>query len=226
MTRYLPIAAALGIILAAGAIQGIWTDRWAANYDFDGKQAALKAVPLQIGDWAGRDLGFDPAPYKHAGIRCGLERLYVNSVTGQSITMLIVGGAPGPISVHLPETCYAAAGYEVQGTRIPYAVPESSSNGPGNAFWIARFENKTQAIGRDLSIHYAWSPDGRWTAPEGDARLAFASQPALFKMYVIQEVLRGQDLSKNNPCETFIRDALGPISRTLFSGNIPDVSGR
>lgn len=226
MTRYLPIAAALGIILAAGAIQGVWTDRWAENYDFASKQEALRAVPLKIGDWAGRDLGFDATAYSHAGIRCGLERMYVNSVTGQTITILIVGGSPGPISVHLPETCYGAAGYEVQGTRVPYVVPESSSNGPGDAFWIARFQNKKQAIGRELSIHYGWSPDGHWKAPEGDARLAFAGKPALFKMYVIQEVLHGQDLTKNNACELFLHDALGPISRTLFSGNIPSVVQR
>lgn len=226
MIRYLPIVAALGIILAAGAIQGVWTDRWATAYDFASKQAALREVPLTIGDWAGRDLNFDPAPYSHAGIRCGLERMYVNSVTGQTVTIMIVGGPPGPISVHLPETCYGAAGYEVQGTRVPYAVPEGSSNGPGNAFWIARFENKKQAIGRELSIHYAWSADGRWNAPEGDARLAFASQPALFKMYVIQEVFHGQDLSRNNACEAFLREALGPISRTLFSGNMPAVAQR
>jgi len=43
-------------------------------------------------------------------------------------------------------------------------------------------------------IHYGWSHNGTWSAPDGDARLAFASAPSLFKLYVVQEVIRAQEM--------------------------------
>src|SRR4051812_14378566 len=115
MQRTLPILISTAIVLLGGSVRGVWTHRWASDPDLEMASTRLDRVPMTIGDWTGQSVEYNEKDFSRAGIEGGLLRRYVNRRNGDAVTLLIVCGRPGPISVHTPEVCYPAAGYVVLG---------------------------------------------------------------------------------------------------------------
>jgi hypothetical protein len=209
MPRTLPIWAATAIVLVAGIVHGIGTNRWSSGHEIGPACARLGRVPWVIGDWTGQPLEFNAAEHGPAGIGGGLLRRYVNRRTGGSLTVLIVCGRPGPISVHTPEVCYPAAGYEVLGARTRVTIPLGPGT-PPTALWRVRLRKVRSIVPELLDVHYGWSAAGLWRAPEQDPRFAFAGSPYLYKLYVIRP-RAGADESEADLSITFLRALLSAL---------------
>ena len=115
--RSIPYVLVLLILVTSGAITGIWTRRWETPPELAARNlASIGLVPETIGDWTGLSQQLDPRVMEIAEIDGYLMRRYVND-RGDAVSVLLVCGRPGPISVHTPDICYAGIGYEPVGGR-------------------------------------------------------------------------------------------------------------
>jgi len=213
-TAYAPLLVCAVLIGTLGVVHGIYTDRWGPSGQLTQALENLPRVPKKCGDWNGEDVSYDEESLAHAGIRGGVFRRYTNPKTGESISMMIVCGRGGPITVHTPDICYATAGFRQLTAEQKKEVDTGASQ--RDSFYVARFGNPTAVAPTQMEIYWTWSRDGRtWRAPD-NPRFSFARAPALYKMYVVREFApksRAEALETN---EEFIRQAL-PVIRGEFS---------
>jgi hypothetical protein len=179
-----------------------------------GAAARLDRVPLTIGSWVGEANDTSHESYRQFGFAGLLSRRYVNRRTGEAVSLMLVCGLPGPISVHTPDVCFPGAGYEVLSGRERRSLQLDPTGGTA-AFWDLRVEKAGPVIPEILSVYYAWSADGNWRAPEEDARLTFAWEPYLYKIYVVQRAESGATTAATN--EAFLRELVPALQTALFS---------
>ena len=72
----------------------------------------LDAMPLELGEWDG-EVGEVKAGEAGAGVAGCIKRRYVHRKTGAVVSLFLVCGRPGPVSIHTPEVCYGASGFLV-----------------------------------------------------------------------------------------------------------------
>lgn len=214
MKRVLPIAAGLAVIVSAGIAQGVWTNRWSRSRDLDQAIARLDRVAARVGGWEGHDLELDAGELEAAGIEGHVARRYVSRSDGSAVTVLLVAGRPGPISVHTPEICYAGAGYKPEAAPARYAPPSGLPRPV--EFWMGRFREGRSAAPMRLRILWAWGSQGSWGAPD-QPRLAYAPRRSLYKLYVISESAPGDD-RPDAAADSFVHDLMPELQRALFSG--------
>jgi hypothetical protein len=210
--KHLPAAGGIVVLIASGLAHGLLTDRWTASEAVAASVARLGRVPIDVGSWKGQSLELDRAQLTIGGIAGYLTRNYVNAANGTEVTVLIVTGRSGPISLHPPEVCYAGRGYEMtaQARRevgpIPGVAPATFSVGD---------LVKTDGLQADrLKIYWAWKADGPWMSP-GDPRMTFARHPALYKMYVIRKMVEGEKEAHADACVEFLHEFLPACEQAL-----------
>jgi hypothetical protein len=222
MTRLVPLIVAIVLVVSTGVVSGIWKGRWSTSQAAQEAATRIQNVPMKVGDWEGETSPFDAEDYAAAGIQGGFVRVYTHTQTGDRVSIMLVCGRPGPISVHTPEVCYPGVGFKVLSERIPTKV-ELDGGDPAASFWTWRMGKLDGPIPQLLNVTYAWSDDGQWKAPGYDARIAFASSPALFKLYAIREVpasVEAKDpnapVTQDDPTVQFLRVMIPELKRSLF----------
>jgi hypothetical protein len=215
MYRTTPILVATDLVLLAGGIQGTLINRWTTDHSLEAAATRLERVAPTIGDWKGQALKYEARDFTRAGVVGVLLRRYVNQRTGTGLTLMIVCGLPGPISVHTPEVCYAGAGYDILKDRERSEVTLASGAPPAE-FWKTRLRKQRTITPEYLAIHYGWTTTGDWQAPNQDARLVFAGKPFLYKMYVVREFTSTEDPSQADPGLEFIKVLVPQLRKSLF----------
>jgi hypothetical protein len=212
-SRILPLLTALPLVIAFGVVDGTWSDRWGPSPDLEQAAARIDNVPLRIGDWEGHDRKIDSRQLTRVGIKGFIYRDYVNRRTGAAVEVFLVCGKHGPISVHTPDVCYEGAGYSRKGDithrEVEGRVPAQ--------FWTARFRPVDGAMTSPKRIYWAWTVAGDWQAPQSP-RIAFARSAALYKLYVIYNLPRLDEMTANDPSVDFIRQLLPVVHQCLFPG--------
>jgi hypothetical protein len=224
--KLIPSIMALVIILGAGYVHGITSFRWTAESALKVAEANLSKIPLEIeagvdgaGNkiyWKGLESKLDERQMKIGQIRASVSRRYTNSQTGQSVTILLLTGRPGPMSVHTPEVCYAGSGYTKQTERKLETIPNSGGS-PAN-FWSLRVGKEDPLQPGELNILYGWFAKSKWTAPETDARFSFAEFPVLYKLYTVREDTRttsGRSGDASDPSVKFLEVFLPVLQNIL-----------
>jgi len=205
-----------GALLAGGlgAVHGVYTDRWGPSGQLQEATAKLDRLPPAFGDWISEDAPFEAEDMARAGIHKCVFRRYTNRRTRAAVSVLVVCGRGGPISVHTPDVCYAASGYRQTTDAKARDVVAGDGTYP---FRVARFA-KTEGVSQaQLEVFWAWSRDGGgWDAPD-NPRVSLARAPALYKFYVVREFLPGTRAEAADVCGAFLaraipefRGALGP----------------
>jgi hypothetical protein len=205
------------LVLAAatvlgGAIQGHMSRRWGAPSDLPRLAGQLEQLPQEIGPWkmkAAQEL----ASSAKAVLECAgyVGRQYENRETGDVVTMFVLLGPAGPVSVHTPDVCYSSQEYVVR--QPPGRVTLNPGDGAENLLWSTTLQSTRMEAGY-LRVYYGWSTGGSWSAP-GDARFAFAGQPYLYKLQVAGPLLTPTDEKGADPCWNFLHALLPEISRYL-----------
>src|SRR5262245_19527308 len=209
----LPLAAVAILALGLGLVYGVETDRWKTSRELEAALNRLETFPVEFGDWKGTEIPFDREELTRAGIRGAQFRTYKNTRTGAIVSLLLVCGRGGPISVHTPDICYGGAGYQAVGVEERRTVPVGPDGGAA-AFKVLEFSKPDAVVPTRLEIYWAWSVDGSFDAPS-EARFAYARSPALYKMYVVREFAGTSRAAKENACEQFLRLALPEIQAAL-----------
>ncbi|MBO0701011.1 MAG: exosortase-associated EpsI family protein [Zavarzinella sp.] len=213
MTRYLPLAVVAVLAVALGLVYGVETDRWRTSQELEVALGRLETLPAEIGDWKATDLAYEAGDLARAGIRGAVFRRYENARTGAAVSILVVCGRGGPISVHTPDVCYTGAGYRAVGAQQKKAVPV----GPGGDradFWVLQFAKPDAVVPTRLEIYWAWSAGGPFEVPD-NPRFTYARAPALYKLYVVREFAPTSRADKDNPCEQFLARALPEFRAAL-----------
>jgi hypothetical protein len=214
MTRLLLSLAALLVLTASGFVHGLWTERWQKSRELEDAAARLGHAPADVGDWQGRGDQLDPATLALAGARGSWVRYFTHRGTGEVVTVILLCGRPGPMSVHRPEHCYRCAGYEMV-QDAEHCTVGCPPGGPPAAFWTARFQKEEAGGQVQLRIFWSWSAAaGPWQAPDSP-RLTFAPLPALYKLYVVRETGPGQERARDDPCIGFLRQLIPELTRAL-----------
>ena len=222
MNKHLPTAVAAALILMAGTVHGIWTNRWGDNPDLRYAVEHLGNIPLVIGDWEGEEITPDEAQatqIKKAELRIAIQRNYTNRQTGEQIQLMAVCGPSGPVALHTPETCYGATGVQA-GAPVLQDYPLGESAGaPPAQFLMADFRSADSAVPRGVKVYWSWrkeKPDDSWVAPE-NARTAFAAVPALYKIYVVRSMqMPVASPVPDDVTPDFIRQLMPAVEQTVF----------
>ena len=212
MTRILTFVAGLTIIVASGIVYGAWTQRWQESAALDSAVAKLQRLPEQVGRWKARPADLDQEALDMAGAKGWWVRRFTDERTGTSLLVILLCGRAGPLSVHKPETCYAAAGYSLTAAPVHFAVRDEYKTPPAE-FWTGQFK-RPEAGGQQLRIFWSWFDGGAWKAAD-NPRWSFAAVPALYKLYVIRETNGRPERLNDDPAAEFLRRLLPETSRTL-----------
>jgi hypothetical protein len=209
MTRTLTAGTASLLLIVAGLVQGYWTDRWSSSNAANEATERLGNLPKQIGDWQGEDLDakITPAMGPIAGM---MQRRYVNRRTGAALTLALVCGLPGPVSIHSPDVCYGASGYEIGA--LNRVRPDATAE-----FWTADATRTRATEQTRLRLYWAWNAGQGWTAPD-HPRLTFSRRlPVLYKLYVMRQLTGPAGGAADEPCEAFLKVLLPELERTLIA---------
>jgi exosortase len=206
---------ALAVVVLQGLVHSWWIDRWAVSDEPGVSAARLADVPRTVGEWDGEDLTLDPHHQAIGEIRGYLFRRYVHRSRKTVLSVLLVRGRPGPISVHTPDVCYRGAGFEAVAPpeRRTVAAPPAA---PAD-FWTASFRKRDAVTPTRLCIFWAWNDKKGWQAVDYP-RLVFARAPALYKLYVVRETPAADDAAAAQPVVDFLQVLLPALDEALFSG--------
>jgi hypothetical protein len=201
-----------GATLLSGIIQGRMSRRWGGLPELQELGGKLKDLPTEIGPWrmqASRSL----APAAVSVLECAgyVSRQYENRQTGEVVSMAVILGPAGPISVHTPDVCYAGQDYNIH--HPPVKTTLSPEERHSDELWRTTLHSKALGTGY-LRVYYGWSTGGRWSAPS-DARLAFAGQRYLYKLQVADGLLSPVDENASAPCSNFLKELLPVLKQYL-----------
>ncbi|MEO6807849.1 MAG: exosortase-associated EpsI family protein [Isosphaeraceae bacterium] len=218
MLRRLSQVTALAILFTAGLVHSRWSGHLTSPQELRSQAAALDRIPLVLGNWHGQSQTLDERMIQVAGISHYLMRQYQNERTGDKLTVLLVCGPPGPISVHTPEVCYTGIGYQ-QASPLTRQRVDAETPARGDEFWVAKMAKPDALVPESLRILYGWSVGGPWTASD-HPRLDFGGAPALYKLYVVSEDggAESASSSESHPDEAFLRQFLPELRKALPTG--------
>jgi hypothetical protein len=210
MQRIVLVALAGALIAGAGILHGQLSDRWGNPEELFAIARKVHDVKAQLGDWSSREFKLDANQLKVGEIVDHIFREYVHRSTGERVSILLICGRPGAISVHTPDVCYQGAGY-VMGQRVPYLVRPGPAERPAE-FWAAPFTKHPDP--EPLHILWSWSAGNVWMAPD-HPRLVFYRDRALFKLYVIRRAQELEGPVVDEATKSFLRDLLPELKRAL-----------
>jgi len=175
--------------------------------------ARLSLIPEQIGLWTSTPEEIDEREKRLAGISGSLRRTYRHAENGYVVSMTLLCGAAGPMSVHPPTACFEGVGYQLSNGPTTVIFKDADADEDSNSALNRAAFRLPDATSSDIvRVFWGWSDNGIWKAPE-NPRLTFRGQPYLFKLYVVDRSLQQADDVKQ--AETFLEQALPVIRREL-----------
>lgn len=210
MYRTILIATACVILVGTGVVHGIWTERWSEQADLSDGAARMEQLPTIIGAWHGTEVEMEKDP--NSGLAGLMARRYVHATSGKSVTVLLGCGRPGPVCTHTPDVCYAGSGFEVEKPRR-YRLTSTTAEAPPE-FWTARFVRERSASKTYLRIFWSWHGSEGWKVAD-NPRLSFAGERALYKLYLIRELMQLDEPVDADACVEFMRELLPVIETTV-----------
>ena len=195
------------VLIAAAIAHGWHIDRWGVSADLNAAAARLHDLPMRIGDWEGEVVEMPPAQIVATHVAGLTARRYTHRYTRAEVTVLILCGRPGPVSVHTPDICYQGAGFSMGPIRM-------EAIGEDNNAWAADFTKRGDPP-VTLRIRWAWGTGGPWVA-SNSPRVDFFRAPVLYKMYIVRPVPHGGDNKDHPPELEFAHDFL-PALQTILN---------
>lgn len=207
----LPLLAFAGLTVTAGLLHGWHTGRWRPSGEVNSAVERLQAVPLSGGDWRGESEPLEGEDLKRAGITGHVSARFRNIVTGDRVSMLLVCGRAGPISVHTPETCYGGAGFEPSGDRYRKEVRVGDRS---VAVWAMRFTAPQTSASKRIEVNWGWNGGDGWLAPES-SRWSLSRYPALYKLYVVRDLPAAGSQAQRDSSAEFLQAYLPLLEKAL-----------
>ena len=216
MSKFLAILFALAAVLGSGWLHGMWSARWETSDDLEQAVALVPTVPTSVGDWTGTKEKVNPEAYAQTGARGYWMRRYKHKETGQQVTVILMCGQSGKMSVHTPNICYQGAGFLMQGDAMRFKPIADGTD----EVWTADFYKENASGDQKLRIFWTWNADGGWQAPS-NPRFDFRGQHALYKLYVVRDITYAPAAPETDPAVELMRLLLPQLRKTFFSRPAP-----
>jgi hypothetical protein len=143
------------------------------------------------------------------------SRTYQHVQTGDHVTVAVIAGQPGPVSVHTPEICYSSRDYTIASERKKHEV--KTVDGREHELWKLSLDaNHADAL--PLEVLYGWTTGTAWEATERP-RYSFGGLSHLYKLQVAASVpeRRGQD--EFDPTQDFLTGFLSQLQPVLVESS-------
>lgn len=205
------------LIAASGFASGRFTTADNSQQKLDRVSTKLTMLPTVCGDWTSESLDVDPAEVRIAEATGTILRRYTHRRSGDLVTVLMLCGPPGPISVHPPTACYQARGYRlaVDPERVTFGANDSTHEA-----LVAEFSNPAGFAEDRVGIIWCWTADDRWSAPE-NPRLEFARESALFKLYITWDRAGDARPIESSIPEEFFHSFISRFNQHMSSADSP-----
>lgn len=217
--KAIPAAIAIILIVASGYVHGMWTGRWQSSEALVKAALSVTALPEQFGDWVmvGESTVSEDEKTT-AELAASISRQYRHQRSGDTVSVLLMVGKPGPISVHPPTACYTGLGYQQIGATRAYIceLPESDGVVRRHHFLSAQFMSPKNSELSQPQVYWGWSSDGVWSSPD-NPRLAFVGTSTLFKLYLAFESGGRLKDKQGNPAEHMLNELLPVLSKVVFT---------
>jgi hypothetical protein len=214
MLRTTALAATVALVLLSGALAGVWANRWGLSMSTREAAERLQSVPLALEGWEVHEMTLTDAEQRVGEIEGYLHRRYVNRATGAVVSVLVLCGRPGPISVHTPEVCYGGGGWE------QLAKSRWSPGAGPFEFDVLDMRKQGPTTSTQLRLYMAMGSRGAWSVPKRP-RLAFAGQSALFKIYVTHEAPNLAESVDQGPAVELLNALMPRLQEKLFPASPP-----
>lgn len=211
LTYFVSAAVILLGTLLGGWLQGRMITRWGADELLAAAGKRLDSpLPEQVGGWRFiQETKFEPEVVRMLQCPAHVSRVYVHQQTGDTVSIAVIVGPPGPVAVHTPEVCYSAQDYAITSDRAPLKVVDSSQR--EHQLWQVSLEPRTATAGPQRVL-YAWGTGGPWLA-SGNPRINHAGEPYLYKIQLAGPTVQAN--AEFDPCQDFLRSFL-PELQTLL----------
>lgn len=209
--RHFPFALGIILILGSGVIHGVQSDRWGQSQKVIDAASRLDDLPVSFGDWVSTETEIPQEHLKVAEADGHFSRTFTHKETGQAVSVMILCGRPGPISVHPPTVCFVGAGWGLQSQ--PTSAPIKGT--VSGSLWNGRFTRTVDGVPVAIQTFWGWSGDGNWLACD-NARFETASFSYLYKMYVTVPVSPESGEIDSKVTDSFMDNFLPRVNRVLF----------
>lgn len=218
MRRVLIPLVGIGLLGISAVLHGVQTGRWRDPEVLTRAAERIERVPREFGGWVSQPLEISERQMTGAEASGAMAANYKSQTSqtpsGGLVQVMLLCGPAGPVALHPPTVCFQGTGYRQCADVKKVTVKDESGHAAG-AFWTTEFERSADGIPERIRTWWGWSTDGRWMAPE-NARFAFAGEPVLFKLYLIETVQPGVDASA---IPKFANDFLPRLRANVFTVN-------
>jgi len=203
--------------LVTGWLQGSFTNRWGPRLDANRAADSLQRASLiEIGNWRlRREAPFAPDVLKMLQCPAHISRVYEHQQTGDLVTLTVIIGPPGPVSVHTPEICYSSRDYTLDGERRKVSV--SNSQGVNHTFWDLPLKANS-LDGTPLRVLYGWSSGTFWEAAQYP-RFSYGGLPHLYKLQMAVSANSVSTSTGFDPARDFLNSFLPQLQPHLVEGS-------
>jgi len=210
------LAVTCSILSVSGGIR-FWRDlqfstlaRESANCPF-----ALSDLPTTLGTWhaeEGEDSKLDPEISGIAGSSADLVRLYKDSKTGETATVLVLYGAAQSVFGHTPDICYPSSGFQHVIKPLDRALPTSTAP-KSVAFRTSYFTKKEAGLSQYVEVFCTFRQNGQWVPDAASRWKTFRSHPGMFKIQ-IQRPTSGLT-TEESPMESLLKATAEAVDSRL-----------
>jgi hypothetical protein len=213
------VAALLAGTAAAGWLHGQLTNRWGHHPDSNLAAARLRQpLPVRVGHWTlERETELEPEVIRLLQCPASISRVYSHNQTGDRISVAVLLGPPGPISVHTPEICYSSHDYSITSERELATLKDVA--GDEHSFWQVTFKSNGLDNAR-LRVLYAWTTGNRWAAAERP-RFGYGGVKHLYKIQLASNTQPGDSLEEFDPAKDFLGQFLMQLHPRLVDSAPP-----
>ncbi len=201
----------IGAVLALLLGVGVWNALRPGASDSAAPAVAnerMMAIAKQFGPWVATDSEVNSKTMRVAEAEAYLSRSYVNQLTKESFSVMLIYGPPGDLGAHDPKTCYAGTGFEQCGIGTKQSVSKASFE-----LWRSRFE-RTSPSRETLEVFWGWGTDGDWKA-SGYPRLEFANESRIYKIYIQRSLSTGKLFPEGDHASEFLEPLLAGVKLAL-----------
>jgi hypothetical protein len=209
--RFVAVLLGVALLVGAGVVHGLWTDRWEPSLELERSVQRLAELPADIGSWKGEAYEQDAEALTQTGAVAHYSRTFTDPTSGERVLVVLLAGKPGRMSVHRPENCYRASGYELAGEPIRCTVRPSGT--AAAEFWTGVFVREEATGPTHTRIYWTWYDGEHWVAPDSP-RWRFARCRVLYKLYVIRNVAAATP-PETGPCVRLLGELLPALERRL-----------
>ncbi len=210
--KLLMIGAAGLFVLVTGYLHGKLTNRWGYSATLQASIDKLDQLPLTLDQWEGTIVTKDIEPQTTRFSGAFVVANFVQRQTGDAVSVTLVCGRPGPLSLHPPSICFPAHGYTEKSRPAKMVIP---LKGGDVEMLAADYERERPTGAEQIHIRWCYGYDGQLGNPD-NPRVTLASRPAVYKLYASRAGLGNRFTTTEDPLQPFLAAFLPELKKVLF----------